>query len=368
MWRVLGDDCAGFDRCISYGGWGRHGRPVDCVQLKASQIDYPLDCVPERAPLRQFRQWLRARPAICKWEERVILRKFQSVVGHHKQRMLVCPQDQLSVRLVEWASQAGLAEYVTWVMDDHELTDMGGQLGYDRGFARLWEQHLQRAHHVFVISDAMKSFYAERFGVESVVLHGAIPKAMMSVPVARLTNGPLKLGYAGSVFGWQEDPLRLLAESLAAGHAELHYAGSPPSGWLRSELVHHHGRLAPSDAVAMLRGCDAAVLPMSFRPEYTSLSRLNIATKLSELCALGIPILAIGPADAAMITQLSARRAAVCVSEPTVRAVVDGISSLRCDGAMRECVARALSWFEEELNLEEMQRRWRPISQWLFEN
>jgi hypothetical protein len=364
--RILGDDCARFDLCISYGGWGRHGRALESVRRKTSQIDFPLDRIPHRTPLRQFRQWLRVLPSVSEWEHRSVLKQFRKKLGTRTMRMLVCPQDQLSVRLVDWASRWDSAEYITWVMDDHELKDHGGFLSYDESFEPLWERHLQRAHSVFVISEAMKSFYAERFGVESVVLHGAVPRSTMAATVACRASGPLRLGYAGSVFGWQEDPLRLLAESAASGLADLHYAGSARPTWLQGTNVHYHGTLTGDETLTMLRACDATVLPMSFLPEYASLSRLNVATKLSELCAIGVPILAVGPADAAMIVELSSRKAAICVTSATLQAVQDGLAQLANATSALERSTNARLWFEREINLEEMQKRWSPAGAWLF--
>lgn len=334
------------------------------------QIDFPLDRIPNRTPFRQFRQWLRDKNRVTTWEQSVVLKRLQRAIGARDTRMLVCPQDALSVRLIDRAAQSGCLAYVTWVMDDHELQEGGGRLEYTPEFGPLWEKHLRGARHVFVISNAMQAFYKERFGVASTVLHGAAPKripvAATASPGSLVSEKRLKLGYAGSAFGWQEDQLRLLAASLQDANAELRYAGNKPPTWLQCDSVKYHGRLAPTDALEMLRVCDATVLPMSFRSEYAALSRLNIATKLSELCALGRPILAIGPANAAMVTELASRNAAICVTEPTRAALLEGIMQLRNEEQAGSTAAQARRWFDEEVNLEEMQRRWRPIAQWIF--
>lgn len=362
--KILGNECAQFNWCFSYGGWGRYGTPIQAVLDKTLQIDFPLDYLPRRTPVRQFRVWLRSFPAIRDWEERTVVQRFLKEIGAKSMRMLVCPQDQLTVRLVASAAQV---DYITWVMDDHELTESSGVLGYEKCFESLWQRHLQSARRVFVISDAMKSFYADRFGVESVVLHGAVPKSTGPASNIHGGSGPLRVGYAGSVFGWQEDALNLLAEAMDGFRAELHYAGSGKPVWLQNENVRYHGRLTSDETLNMLRSCDATLLPMSFLPKFTALSRLNIATKLSELCAIGVPILAIGPADAAMIRQLSSRKAAICVISPTHEAIIEGLARAADSAYASECAANARAWFEQEINLEEMQARWQPWGEWLFE-
>jgi len=113
--------------------------------------------------------------------------------------------------------------------------------------------------------------------------------------------------------------------------------------------------------------CNAVVLPVSFAPEFTAMSRLNIATKLSELCASGRPILAIGPADAAMISGLQERNAAVCITELSVQAAIMGIRTLFDICVCKEVVANAQRYFKEYLNIELMRGRWSRVRPWLLD-
>jgi hypothetical protein len=176
------------------------------------------------------------------------------------------------------------------------------------------------------------------------------------------------LGYAGALAEWQRDPLEVLAGVAPSAGVELHLAGYGDPAWLKKSSVVLRGQIPPAAVHEMLSECDAVVLPVSFTSENTALSRLNVATKLSELCACGRPILAIGPADAAMIRILADRQAAVCVTMPTNEDLMGGLNSLRDSKVSTRVVANARRLFEEELNLEEMQRRWKVASTWFFDS
>jgi glycosyltransferase involved in cell wall biosynthesis len=260
------------------------------------------------------------------------------------------------------------AEYITWVMDDHPLKAGGASMRYASDYAKLWSNHLYGARKIYVISDAMRVFYRDYFGVEAEVLHGAVSLRAdpVAAPAPRGLSEILRLGYAGSLSGWQKDPLELLAEIARGAGAELHVAGHGAPAWLHRAAVTLRGELPPDEAQRMLSQCDAVILPVSFTPEHTAMSRLNIATKLSELCACGRPILAIGPADAAMVRVLAAHEAAVCVTTPSKEALSHGLQMVRDWALSRRVVANARRLFEHELNLEEMQRRWRPGGDWLL--
>lgn len=234
-------------------------------------------------------------------------------------------------------------------------------LRYEPHYEPQWSEHLSRVRKIFVISEAMKEFNHARLGVESEVLHGAVSlhRAPYAESNCQPRRGKLRLGYAGSLGGWQRDPLELLAKAMRSSDAELHVAGHGAPRWLKEDAVVLLGQVPPNAVQDMLAQCDAVVLPVSFTPEHAAMSGLNVATKLSELCASGRPILAIGPADATMIHILATNEAAVFLEMPTRENLVVGLSRLRDPDVSNRVVANARRMFEEELNLEEMQRRWK---------
>ncbi len=367
--RVAADSLFRFDALISVGGFGRLFAAAEKANFLSQQIDLPLDRLPSRLRLlRRLKPWLRRRASILNMEAQIAWGHLTRIIGHRTPRLLVCPQGYISVRLTSRAVEELGAQYITWVMDDHPLKFGGASMRYRADYEAQWRDHLQKAHKIYVISDAMREFYRDMFGVDSDVLHGALPlRADTSAAASpRRANQGVRLGYAGSLSGWQQDPLELLADVARGVGAELHVAGHELPRWLLKPAAVYRGQLAPEQAREMLAECDAVILPVSFSPEYTAMSRLNVATKLSELCACGRPILAIGPADAAMTRILLEHGAAVCVTSLSRKDLAMGVTSVLDKNVSRRVTANARRLFEKELNLENMQRRWQEAADWLF--
>lgn len=367
--RILGGDLLRFRGLVSVGSFGRSLRAAPKLLGISRQIDFPLDAFPVRTDLlRRLKSFFRGLPLIQNWELKMAWRRFAGTIKEKTPRLLVCPQGMPSVWLAAKAVQVLGTEYITWVMDDHPLKATGKALSYSPEFRRLWAEHLRGARKVFVISAEMGDFYRENFGVESDVLHGALPleSVRRTIPQGTVRHGTLRLGYAGSLSGWQQGPLELLAAVSAQAGAELHVASHWTPEWLANASVVHRGEMPSEEAFAFLSDCDAVVLPISFLPQHTAMSRFNIATKLSELCACGRPILAIGPSDSAMVRILSKHDAAVCVTELVSRDVFEGLKKLKMQEMTDRFVGNAQRLFEKELNLGVMQRRWRDSGDWLF--
>jgi len=368
--QILGEDLERFDTLISIGSFARRFPTAKSFRKKSQQIDLPLDVFPERTNiLRKIKPWLRSRPYVNKWEIDSSWHKLKRILGE-KPRMLVCPQWSLSVQLISRAVKELRAEYITWVMDDHPLKTSGAAMSYVPDYKNEWSEHLRRAHKVFVISEAMGEFYRYQFGIESEVLHGAAPIADCKkdhfYENISWSNG-IRCAYAGSLSGWTRDGLELLAAALSQIGGELHVAAPSRPDWLERTGIIFHGFMSQDSVKSLFTQCNAVVLPVSFAPEFTAMSRLNIATKLSELCASGRPILAIGPADAAMISGLQERNAAVCITELSVQAAIMGIRTLFDICVCKEVVANAQRYFKEYLNIELMRGRWSRVRPWLLD-
>jgi hypothetical protein len=368
--QVLGEDLQRFDALISVGSFARNLGPAKSLEKRSRQIDLPLDKIPERTNLlRKIKPWLRSRSRIHKWEVDSAWNQLRRIIGK-RPRMLVCPQWSLSVKLTARAVKEMNAEYITWVMDDHPLKMSGAAMSYTAEYEKEWSEHLRGAHKVFVISEAMGEFYRHRFGIKSEVLHGAAPIAeCKNSRLQRKCNrrSGIRCAYAGSLSGWTRDGLELVAAALAQFGGELHVAASRMPDWLERSGVIFHEFMSQESVKSLIAQCDVVVLPISFTAEHAAMSRLNIATKLSELCASGRPILAIGPADAAMICGLQKRNAAICITKPSKNDVLMGIKKLADYRVRKSVVANAKQWFTNQLNLELMRTRWIKVSPWLLD-
>jgi hypothetical protein len=64
--------------------------------------------------------------------------------------------------------------------------------------------------------------------------------------------------------------------------------------------------------------------------------------------------------------ELASRNAAICVTELTRMALLQGAARLRSKTEAKNCASHARAWFEQEINLETMQQRFAPAANWLF--
>jgi glycosyltransferase involved in cell wall biosynthesis len=120
-------------------------------------------------------------------------------------------------------------------------------------------------------------------------------------------DAPLKIGYFGAVAAWQRDALKAVANAISGTDVQLHiYSGINK---LPDELnvpgVHFEGSVKPEMVLPTMKNYYAVLLPISFQQKIRNMSQFNIATKMSEYLACGVPILAVGPPYAAMIDYLN---------------------------------------------------------------
>lgn len=368
--QVLSDDLKKLNSHISVGWFGRAHVPNQKLGQLSSQIDLPLDAFFKQSKIGKYlKARIRRWKPVLKWEQEVLWKKLKKLFRHRKPRLLVCPQSALTVELTSRAVQELGAEYITWVMDDHPLNESGKAMSYTKEYEKKWAEHLQTAQKVFVISNEMKTFYLNRFFVDSEVLHGAVPLSARKKNCRKTVKRSEKtfiLGYAGSLSGWQQDGIEMLINVLKETGGKLSIAGPIKPAWLKTDNVNFLGKQDSKTVLSILKQCDAVVLPISFKPEFTAMSCLNIATKLSEMCACGRPILAIGPSNAAMIKILLRHNAAVCVTKPSKKNLKKAIKKILNKNIAKKVTQNAKNIFRKELNLETMKKKWSKASRWLF--
>jgi hypothetical protein len=228
---------------------------------------------------------------------------------------LVCPQSPFSIYTLEELKRYKEVKYITWIMDDHMVGFSNGAWQYPKGTEETMRKHLVSAEHVFVISPAMQDFYKRRFGINSTVIFGPADILADSGPAIFNTTLPLKIGYFGAVAAWQLDVLQLLARAIKGTDVQLDiYSGISqlPSG-LFLENINLKGMLSPGEVLPAMKKYGTLLLPVSFLEKMRNMSEFNIATKMSEYLASGVPVLAVGPQYAAMIQYLQMNNAAVVV-------------------------------------------------------
>ncbi|AMR34083.1 hypothetical protein A0256_22855 [Mucilaginibacter sp. PAMC 26640] len=235
--------------------------------------------------------------------------------GRQELTCLVCPQGANAILTLEALMKLRKVSYVTWMMDDHLAGYNGTEWQYPPGMELTFAKHLANARQVFVISPAMQQFYKDRFGIASTVLFGSSAMADAKVTGVKKNAGVLRIGYFGAVAAWQIDALSAFARALNGTATQLDiYTGIDRlPAELVTDNIHFKGSLPPSQVLAMMQSYDAVLLPVSFQQNMRNMSQFNIATKMSEYLASGVPILAVGPAYSAMITYLERNKAAITV-------------------------------------------------------
>jgi len=228
---------------------------------------------------------------------------------------IVCPQGPASIYTLEALKRYRTIKYISWVMDDHIVKYSNGEWVYPEGMEQLMKKHLREAEHVFVISPEMQNFYRNRFGIESTVLFGPFDSPDSNVPELLNDSDPLKIGYFGAVAAWQLDALQCVVKALSGTNVQLHIYSTIEKlpADITSGNVYFEGRIGPNQVLIEMRKYNAILLPISFTEARRNMSEFNIATKMSEYLASGIPILAVGPQYAAMVNYLKTNNAAIVV-------------------------------------------------------
>lgn len=277
----------------------------------------------------------------------------------YQDKVLVCPQADISLLVMEQLQRHRVIDYVTWMMDDHLVKWSDGKWVYPPGFQDRMATHLRKSRQVFVISETMRNFYHDRFGVDSVVLHA--PAMCHDVRLLDEELRCVRLVYFGSLGPWQNDAIELLKTSLQSGSASLDVYSMNPDAIPPAlvGLAQIREPVPSSQVQAALGNYDAVVLPISFSDEKRNMSYFNIATKFSECLGSGIPTLIIGPPDAAMVQSAEPTNAAVIVDEADPTLVEQAIDQLRVPHQRQQVVNAAKELVNRQMTPEVMQSRWK---------
>ncbi|MBK0380655.1 glycosyltransferase family protein [Mucilaginibacter segetis] len=301
-------------------------------------------------------------PAIKKHAQRaakIINEKFES---EQVLSALICPQGANSLFTLEALKALRAVNYVTWVMDDHLIEFTDNQWRYPDGVEEVFAKHLQEANHVFVISPAMQHFYLDRFGVSSTVLFGS--SDLLNGATTNAGNkGPLKIGYFGAVASWQLDALKIFADALKGTKDELHIYSTVqklPDALNLKEVV-FKGRIDPGEVLPAMRNYNAVLLPISFQEKIRNMSQFNIATKMGEYLASGVPILAVGPPYAAMIDYLHIKKAAFTATSANVKDIRTSVALLRDQYKVVEILNNAKKLVLNEVGTQPMRKKWLSV-------
>ncbi len=322
--RVLGEDLVHINHFFHTNRFASDYPPTERFLKKSTNLfsfwegDFARKLLGRTASAKIFRSSLMGKLHVQK-----SARLIDKVLGKNRVlNALICPQGLSSLLTLEYLKKRRNIAYISWVMDDHLVSFKDNKWYYPKEVKAVFAKHLREARHVFVISSTMQQFYKEEFGVESTVLFGPADLSDATFHYNPNNTLPLRIGYFGAVAAWQHDVLKSLSNSINHSNIQLHIYSNIEKlpGELPSNNVILKGRLRPEEVLSTMKTCSAILLPMSFTEKMRNMSQFNIATKMSECLASGIPVLAIGPEYAAMVKFLKKRNAAIVITNPNISA------------------------------------------------
>ena len=283
-------------------------------------------------------------------------------------KLLVCPQGEFSLYVIQKINSLLNVPYVTWLMDDHLVEWNNTDWIYKCDHEQLMREHLQRAESVFVISPNLQEFYKQKFGIDSQVLFS--PCENVSEPIYEITSNKkkLSLAYFGSVSPWQQDALESLSILIKNDVVKLdiftNNRASVPL-LLQSVGVNICEPIPPELVTLEIRKYDAVLIPIGFSENVRNMSYFNIATKMSECLASGIPTLVIGPKDSAMVSFLSHYDAAILVTSLNEEDIKEALVKLKDSILRQRILNNAHNISKYDLSSNRMREQWACASKWL---
>lgn len=214
---------------------------------------------------------------------------------------------------------------------------------YLRQFSRM----TRRASSVIVVSEAMASEYAQRFGGRYRVLMNSVEEPEHDTPSESPSTG-VRLLYAGNLGLRRWNTLLKLGEALHEVNArsalnarlDIFAPSSTPAEALtalsRVPEINYRGFVTTQALLEEVRESTHLVHVESFDKSMRKIARLSVSTKIPEYLASGRPILAIGPGDVESIQYLRRNKAAYVISDPGVANLTQALLRILTDGGGRD--------------------------------
>jgi hypothetical protein len=152
----------------------------------------------------------------------------------------------------------------------------------------------------------MRTFYLQRYGVDSVVVHRWLPRRPPSAEAhAARPPGRIDIGHIGSVYSLSDfTRLADAVDRLREEDQDARLVIISPSRQLEARLnrrhagvVELHEPMAEAEAERLLGACAMVYAAHPFSRGYRTFRRTSLPTKLSTYVMAGAPILAHAPSD-----------------------------------------------------------------------
>ena len=232
--------------------------------------------------------------------------------------------------------------------------------------ARWLEPRSLRHGHVLVLYDSLRRHYAERYGIDALVVRHIVTHTRRRYTFRPLVGRVVTIGFAGGIY----DNNRLLLQQLAEACKQDHriylriWTNAAPS--VLEEVGLGGDRITinfESDYDRLLDGlskCDLLYLPLAFAdtPALPADSlRYVLPTKAVDYLLAGPPILVHCPAEYETSRFFAEYRASYQLNSDVPNALSNWLSDWmegKYDPIEEECVRRALDAFSPEQNIDRL--------------
>jgi hypothetical protein len=247
------------------------------------------------------------RPAVLRECAREVMRLIDR---HRPDHVLAVLESPAAIQVAARIHRDAGIPLRSLVWDDIEL--LCRQAALDR-WTRRWLHDdfayvLQHSRQTAVICENMRTAYAERYGISSMVLrHGvSVPELVDGGAPSARDGDHLRIGFAGSVTA--PDCLHAVVQSLDSmnwriGNRDiaLRLIGSRYLLDSRQpQRIEFLGWRSVAETCRFLRECDLLYLPQTFAADLRFFSELSFPTKLSTYVAVQRPILLHAPEYASL--------------------------------------------------------------------
>lgn len=280
------------------------------------------------------------------------------VVAFQPDAILTIHRDGLWLLSAYVLSKVSRRPLTIWVHDTYrDTSELRG--GVHGALARWIEPRVLRHARVAVLSESLGELYRREYGVESTVIRHLASEP----PRPRRERGTRVVGFAGAIYGNNEDSLRRLAAALKrVGGLEMRVFTNADRAKVldlgfdedntKVRFVRDYGELLDE-----LSACDLLYLPLSAQGSADlppSSLRCALPTKSIDYLLAGAPIVVHAPADFEVSTFFAQRDAAHVLTDDSEDALADLLQRFRRGAlpTLNEETRRAtLAEFDAEENL-----------------
>lgn len=176
--------------------------------------------------------------------------------------------------------------------------------------ARDFASAMRRAASVDVIGRGMAERYRRLYGVESTIVHRAVPGPIPPAPPYDRAKSGLRVGILGTTYSYGQLPIlgRAVAEAAqrAGTRGSIVVIGQGFGDRLRADMggavdVESTGHVAEDEGIRHLQGCLALYLNYPFGWRHAVLRQTSFPTKLSTYILAARPLLVHAPADSSTV-------------------------------------------------------------------